>query len=107
MMITEATRHEHQLANYDYIPSRRADCPRSNRAARCRQALSLPLKQIAAFHHHVHELDQFYNQSDLMVLNRSKVIPARLHGHKETGGALEVLLVHAEHDQCHWRCLGT
>jgi len=32
------------------------------------------------------------NEGDLLVFNNTKVVPARLHGHKETGGKVEVLI---------------
>jgi S-adenosylmethionine:tRNA ribosyltransferase-isomerase len=39
------------------------------------------------------ELENFLDPGDLIVLNDSKVFPARLHGVKETGGKVEVLLL--------------
>lgn len=47
-------------------------------------------------HRHVRELDQFLQPDDLLILNRTRVIPARLFGKKSTGGEVEVLLVHRE-----------
>jgi S-adenosylmethionine:tRNA ribosyltransferase-isomerase len=38
------------------------------------------------------ELPQLVRPGDLMVFNDTRVIKARLHGHKETGGAIEVLV---------------
>ncbi len=37
-------------------------------------------------------LEQLLRPGDLLVLNDTRVIPARLHGHKATGGVLEVLI---------------
>jgi S-adenosylmethionine:tRNA ribosyltransferase-isomerase len=42
--------------------------------------------------------------NDLLVLNDTKVIPARLFGQKQTGGRVEIFLVEALGEQ-HWRCL--
>ena len=39
------------------------------------------------------ELADFLDPGDLIVLNDTKVFPARLHGVKETGGKVEVLLL--------------
>ena len=39
------------------------------------------------------EIGRFLNQNDLIVVNNSKVIPARIFGVKETGGKIEVLLI--------------
>ncbi len=38
------------------------------------------------------DLDHELNAGDLLVVNNTKVIPARLFGHKATGGAIEVLI---------------
>ena len=37
-------------------------------------------------------IDTEFNAGDLLVLNDTKVIPARLYGHKESGGKIEILL---------------
>lgn len=42
-------------------------------------------------------LTDYLNKDDLLVINDSKVIPARLFAVKETGGAIEILLL-KEHD---------
>lgn len=42
---------------------------------------------------HFYDLVNLLDQNDVLVLNRSKVIPARLLGTKSTGGRVEVLLV--------------
>jgi S-adenosylmethionine:tRNA ribosyltransferase-isomerase len=47
----------------------------------------------APLHRHVHDLDGFLGEGDLLVVNDSRVIPARLHLSRETGGAAEVLLL--------------
>ncbi len=39
------------------------------------------------------ELGNFLDSGDLLVLNDAKVLPARLHGTKESGGKVEVLLL--------------
>jgi S-adenosylmethionine:tRNA ribosyltransferase-isomerase len=45
-------------------------------------------------HHRFSELTRFLHAGDVLVLNTSKVLPARLYGRKaETGGAVECLLV--------------
>lgn len=37
----------------------------------------------------------YLDPGDLLVANRSRVLPARILGHKETGGSVEILLVNA------------
>lgn len=47
----------------------------------------------AVEHHHFYELPQFLRPNDCLILNDSRVLPARLLGHRSTGGAVEVLLL--------------
>ena len=45
-------------------------------------------------HHHFYEIGSFLKDGDVLVLNNTKVIPARLIGKKfETGGKVEVFLI--------------
>ncbi|HVF75033.1 MAG TPA: tRNA preQ1(34) S-adenosylmethionine ribosyltransferase-isomerase QueA [Acidimicrobiales bacterium] len=44
-------------------------------------------------HRHVRDLPDLLEPGDLLVVNDTRVRPARLHLHKETGGAAEVLLL--------------
>jgi S-adenosylmethionine:tRNA ribosyltransferase-isomerase len=62
----------------------------------------------APAHHHVRDLPSFLRPGDLLVLNRTRVIPARLFGRKDSGGEVEILLIHPEPSadgREHWRCL--
>jgi len=44
-------------------------------------------------HRRFHDLEQHLNPGDLLVFNDTKVLPARLHGHKQgSGGAIEALV---------------
>ncbi|UWG95643.1 tRNA preQ1(34) S-adenosylmethionine ribosyltransferase-isomerase QueA [Dehalobacter sp. DCM] len=46
------------------------------------------------FHHSFREIDQYLHRGDVLVLNRTRVLPARLIGIKEgTGAKIEVLLL--------------
>jgi len=44
-------------------------------------------------HKHVYDIIEYLQPGDLLVLNDTRVIPARLLGHKETGGRAEVFLL--------------
>ena len=44
-------------------------------------------------HKHFRDLPELLNSDDVLVLNNSKVLPARFFGKKETGGIMEVLLL--------------
>lgn len=51
------------------------------------------------------EVGDYLTPGDVLVFNQTRVIPARLHGHKiETGGKIEFLLLRREGDQT-WRGL--
>ncbi|MBE9060126.1 tRNA preQ1(34) S-adenosylmethionine ribosyltransferase-isomerase QueA [cf. Phormidesmis sp. LEGE 11477] len=51
-------------------------------------------------HNHFYDLVDWLLPGDLLVLNDTKVIPARLYGYKASGGAVEVLLIEpVEHDK--------
>ncbi|TAL59263.1 MAG: tRNA preQ1(34) S-adenosylmethionine ribosyltransferase-isomerase QueA [Legionella sp.] len=43
-------------------------------------------------HHQFRDIADFLNPGDLLVMNDSKVIPARLYGQKTTGGKVELLV---------------
>ncbi|MCQ2408147.1 MAG: tRNA preQ1(34) S-adenosylmethionine ribosyltransferase-isomerase QueA [Oscillospiraceae bacterium] len=48
----------------------------------------------ALSHHHFYELGQFLRKGDLLVMNDSRVLPARLYGEREdTGSPIEFLLL--------------
>ena len=55
--------------------------------------LLLPIRGGAPRHLGFSALPDLLSEGDLLVLNDSRVIPARLIGRKETGGRIEVLLV--------------
>ena len=56
-------------------------------------------------HKHFYNILDYLNPGDCLVLNETKVIPARLYGVKEdTGAQVEVLLLHRK-DKEHWECL--
>ena len=59
----------------------------------------------ATQHMHFYDLPKLLNPGDCLVLNDSRVLPARLLGHREpTGGAVEVLLLIDRGDKV-WECL--
>lgn len=54
--------------------------------------------------HWFYLLPDFLKKGDCLVVNDSRVLPARLIGNKETGGAVEVLLLRDRGDNV-WECL--
>ena len=45
------------------------------------------------YHKHFYDLPEFLNKGDVIVVNNTRVIPARFFGRKETGGKVELLLI--------------
>ena len=58
----------------------------------------------AVGHHHFYDLPQFLHPGDCLVMNDSRVLPARLIGRRPTGGACEVLLL-VDKGEGLWECL--
>ncbi|MCU0502882.1 MAG: tRNA preQ1(34) S-adenosylmethionine ribosyltransferase-isomerase QueA [Anaerolineae bacterium] len=61
----------------------------------------------ALAHRRFADLLEYLRAGDLLVGNNSRVIPARLHGTKPTGGSVEIFLVRpaADHEAAAWECL--
>ncbi len=55
-------------------------------------------------HRHFHDILDYLDPGDCLVMNDSRVLPARLLGHRPTGGAVEVLLLRDLGDK-KWECL--
>ena len=55
-------------------------------------------------HAYFHDIGKFLKPGDLLVVNRTRVIPARLFARKPTGGRVEILLLRRE-DLLTWDCL--
>ena len=58
----------------------------------------------AITHRHFYNLCDILQKGDLLVMNDSRVLPARLMGHRPTGGVVEVLLLRDLGNKC-WECL--
>lgn len=94
-----------KLADFDYdLPeSMIAQTPADPRDSSQLMVLD---KQTGAIEHHIfREVIDFINPGDVLVLNVTRVIPARLRGSKvDTGGAVEVLLLR-QLDETRWQAL--
>ena len=66
--------------------------------------LTLDKTSGAIGHHHFYQLPDFLRPGDCLVLNDSRVLPARLIGRRETGGVCEVLLL-TDRGANVWECL--
>ncbi len=55
-------------------------------------------------HRHFYDVIDYLNPGDCLVMNNSRVLPARLLGHRPSGGAVEVLLLRDLGNR-RWECL--
>jgi S-adenosylmethionine:tRNA ribosyltransferase-isomerase len=80
------------LADFDYeLPRERiAQHPAEERDAACLYVLD---RSGAAHHGRVRDLPEWLRAGDLLVVNETRVLPARLRGRKASGGAAEALLL--------------
>lgn len=81
------------LSDYDYelpkeliaqIPSQKRENSRM---------MVLNKKDQSIEHKHFYDITDYFDENDVLVLNNTKVIPARLYGNKETGALIEVFLL--------------
>ena len=56
-------------------------------------------------HHHFYELPDFLNPGDCLILNDTRVIPARIYGVKEETGAVVEFLLLTQKENNVWECL--
>ena len=76
--------------HYDLPPELIAQQPLERRSAS--RLLHLPKASGAASDRLFADLPELLTEGDLLVFNNTRVIPARLHGRKETGGRVEVMI---------------
>ncbi|ANV90223.1 tRNA preQ1(34) S-adenosylmethionine ribosyltransferase-isomerase QueA [Picosynechococcus sp. PCC 8807] len=83
---------DQSLSSYDYDlpPERIAQTPVTPRD---RSRLLVLDSADSIQHQHFYHLVDWLQPNDLLVMNNTKVIPARLHGRKTTGAPVEVLLL--------------
>jgi S-adenosylmethionine:tRNA ribosyltransferase-isomerase len=83
------------LDDFDYTlpPERIAQSPLSERDAARLLVLDRTNPEARCRHAHVRDLSDWLRSGDLLVLNATRVLPARLRGRRESGGAIEALLL--------------
>jgi len=93
-----------KLSNYDYdLPAGLiAQQPASPRDKAKLMVLNKATGEIS--HKRFFDLPDILKAGDVLVFNDSKVIPARLSGHKATGGKIEIFLLKKVKDGI-WQCL--
>ena len=89
--------------NYELPPELIAQTPIQRRDAS--RLLVLDKNTGAWQHRHFYDLPEYLRPGDCLILNNSRVLPARLLGHRlPGGGACEVLLL-IDRGQKTWECL--
>lgn len=93
-----------ELFDYELPPEFIAQQPAEPRDSS--RLLVLDRRTGAVEHRTFAEIGAYLNPGDVLVANDSRVIPARLHGTKVTGGQVEVfLLKQLDDDGARWECL--
>ena len=87
---------------YDLPEELIAQTPLKDRTASKLLVLNRESGQTA--HRHFYNIIDYLNPGDCLVMNDSRVLPARLLGCRPTGGAVELLLLKDLGDHC-WECL--
>ncbi len=88
---------------YDLPKELIAQDPLEDRSAS--RLLHLSLKDGSLEHRHFRDILDYLREGDCLVINDTRVIPARLYGHKEdTGAAIEILLLKRLGKDV-WECL--
>lgn len=82
-----------KVSDFDYeLPEELiAQDPLADRSSS--RLMCLDRKSGAVSHHIFSEIADFLQNGDCLVINNTKVIPARLYGHRESGGKVELLLL--------------
>ncbi|MBX3050949.1 MAG: tRNA preQ1(34) S-adenosylmethionine ribosyltransferase-isomerase QueA [Caldilineaceae bacterium] len=92
------------LFDYELPPSFIAQQPAEPRDSS--RLLVLHRESGAIEHRHFRDIGDYLDAGDLLVANDSRVIPARLHGRKPTGGAVEIFLLRQlDEAGTEWECL--
>jgi S-adenosylmethionine:tRNA ribosyltransferase-isomerase len=89
--------------NYDLPPQLIAQHPLANRTDSRLLEIRVGEGSITQLHdRQFQDITQIIKPGDLLIFNDTKVIPARLHGKKETGGNVELLIERISGDKKAW-----
>ena len=85
------------LIDYRLPPELIAQEPTERRDAS--RLLVLDRQRDTIEHRRFHEITDYLVSGDVLVVNDTRVIPARLRGHRQTGGAVEMLLLEEDRER--------
>ncbi len=94
-----------KLSDFDYYLPKDLIAQEPVKPRDCSRLLVLRRSGCQIAHRRFYEIADYLNEGDILVLNNSKVFPARLLGRKEkTGGRIEVFLLRPVRGR-RWQCL--
>lgn len=93
-----------QLDEYDYALPADLIAQHPLKVRDRARLLILDRAQSTLTHMHVRDLVAVLTPQDVLVINNTKVFPARLLGRRDSGGSVEILLVRPERPRC-WQAL--
>lgn len=93
-----------KLSNFDYeLPEKLiAQTPSQKRDYSKMMVLHPETGEIE--HKHFFDIVDYLDENCVLILNNTKVIPARLYGHKDTGAKIEIFLLKQKENKC-WEVL--
>ena len=81
------------LSDYDYFLPEELIGQRPREPRDSAKLMLIDRKNESVEHKNFYNIIDYLQKGDVLVRNATKVIPARIYGHKESGGVLEVLLI--------------
>ena len=91
--------------SYDLPKSLIASIPTKERDASRLLAINIKTKQ-KKLHSNFFNIKDYFSRGDVLVLNNSKVFPARLFVQRKSGAKVELLLLHQDSKTAYWRAMG-
>lgn len=92
------------LSEFDYILPEELIAQRPSDKRDNSRMMVLKRDEHKILHKHFYDIVDLINDDCVLILNNTKVIPARLYGFKETGAKIEVFLLKEISDKC-WEVL--
>lgn len=93
-----------KVSDFDYFLPQELIAQRPSQQRDHSRLLVLDRQSGTVRHRYFYDLPELLDPGDLLVLNDTKVLPARLFAQKPTGGQLELLLINPLDDKT-WNCL--
>ena len=93
-----------RVDDFDYILPAEMIAQHPSDQRETSKMMVLECKNQSISHNHFYNIFEYITPDDLIVINNTKVIPARIFGQKETGANIEVFLIEKV-DSNHWKCL--